>query len=86
MKLRFEMIEKVQSEVNNNLLKKICEDKVYRTLLENLMIQGMIKLLEEKVEVKCLARDTSLVKEAMERAERTFNDMCEVQTKLVLSH
>ena len=62
MKLRFEMIEKVQAEVNNSLLDKICNEEVYKDLLQNLLVQGMIKMLEEKVEVKCLARDTNLVR------------------------
>ena len=46
----------------------------------------MIKLLEENVEVKCLARDTDLVKEAATRAQKQFREICSVETVLTISH
>lgn len=51
------MIEKIQAEVNNKLLEQIRNKADYKALLERLLIQGMIKMLEEKIEIKCLPRD-----------------------------
>lgn len=86
MKLRFEMIEKIQAEVNSSLLEKICNKSDYRALLESLLIQGMIRLLEENIEVKCLPRDLELVTDAATRAENHFKEICDVKTKLTISH
>ena len=43
------MIEKIQAEVNNHLLEKIRNKNDYRALLQGLLLQGMIKMLEEEV-------------------------------------
>lgn len=48
-------------------------------------MQGMIKMLEEKVEVKCLKRDVELVKKSMVKAQELFGHTCEVKTELKLS-
>ena len=46
----------------------------------------MIKMLEEEVEIKCLARDVELVQDAAIRAENQFHEMCDVKTKLKINH
>ena len=51
------MIEKIQSDVKSALLDRICDSATYKALLEGLLFQGMIKMLEESLEVKCLKRD-----------------------------
>ena len=51
------MIEKIQSDVKSHLLDRICDSATYKALLEGLLYQGMIKMLEESLEVKCLKRD-----------------------------
>lgn len=64
MKTRFEMIEKVQNEIRARLV-QVSSNPDYRQLLQKLILQGMIKMLEENIEVRCLARDTALVKEIL---------------------
>lgn len=48
-------------------------------------MQGMTKMLEPKVEVKCLRKDAAVVKRAMERAQLLFSNICEVKTEMSLS-
>lgn len=62
MKVRSEMIEKIQSDVKSALLTQVSDAAKYRGLLEGLLLQGMIKMLEESIEVRCLKRDEGLVR------------------------
>lgn len=45
----------------------------------------MIKMLEQNVEIKCLARDVLSIKQIIPECERQFSDICEVKTKLKLN-
>jgi vacuolar-type H+-ATPase subunit E/Vma4 len=85
MRLRFEMIEKIQQDIKGKIIIVLENQNNYEELLTKLMTQGMIKLLEEKVEVQCLKRDLDLVKKVAEKCEREFNNMCTVQSKLVVN-
>lgn len=65
MKKRFELIEKMQNEIKSKLLATTNDRQKYRELLKKLILQGMIKMLEETVEVKCLDKDLDLVRELL---------------------
>ncbi len=43
-------------------------------------------MLEENVEVKCLARDSQLIQDIIPECERQFADICEIKTKLKLNN
>lgn len=45
-------------------------DRDYAQLLKRLILQGMIKMLEENIEVKCLARDSALVQRILPECEK----------------
>ena len=85
MRLRFEMIQKIQQDIKGKILGVLQNQSTYEELLRKLIIQGMIKLLEEKVEVQCLKKDLELVKKVALRCEREFADMCEVKTSLMVN-
>lgn len=57
MKVRFDMIERVQEDAKKKLMLQAQDPKQYRELLKKLITQGLIKLVEEKVEVRCLRSD-----------------------------
>jgi|JI9StandDraft_1071089.scaffolds.fasta_scaffold108741_3 V-type H+-transporting ATPase subunit E len=80
MKVRFDMIERIQEETKNHLKTKTQNQQEYRQLLKGLITQGLIKLLEEKVEIRCLRSDERLISEVMSECQRDFNGMCDVQT------
>jgi len=57
MKVRFDMIERVQNEAKKKLIQQAQDPQQYRELLKKLINQGLIKLVEEKVELRCLRSD-----------------------------
>ena len=85
MKVRFDMIEKVEKETKDQL-KNITKDKPkYKNLLKGLIKQGLIKLLEENIEVRCLREEEDLIKEVMGEVQRDFNAECAVQSNMVIA-
>lgn len=85
MKVRFDMIERIEEDAKAKLKTQKADLPTYRALLKQLIKQGLIKLLEEDVEIRCLREDEALVKEVMGVCEREFNEECEVKTKIVVS-
>lgn len=49
MKLRHEFVERIQEEIKTALAYKIADQRLYRELLKRLIMQGLIKMLEENV-------------------------------------
>lgn len=85
MKLRHQYIEKIQEDIKNALTHKISDSRVYRDLLKQLILQGLIKMLEENVEVKCLKKDIPLVKELAAQCQREFNETSSIQTNITVN-
>ena len=54
MKVRFDMIERIQEEAKRNLLQTVQNTTTYKAFLKQLIKQGLIKLLEENIEIRCL--------------------------------
>jgi V-type H+-transporting ATPase subunit E len=61
MKVRFDMIERVQEEAKQQLRRQSEDPQRYRPLLKQLIMQGLIKLCEQEVEVRCMRSDEKLV-------------------------
>ena len=70
MKVRFDMIEKVQEDTKNQLKRQKADLNGYKQLLRVLIKQGLIKLLEEEVEIRCLKEDIPIVKEVLAGCEK----------------
>lgn len=70
MKVRFDMIEKVEEDAKNKLKNQRADKNTYKALLKDLIKQGLIKLLEEDVEIRCLKEDEPIVREVMGVCER----------------
>jgi len=51
------MIERVQEDTKNQLKLQKADLKTYKVLLKDLIKQGLIKLIEENVEIRCLRED-----------------------------
>jgi hypothetical protein len=67
------------------LTRKISDPKIYNELLKQLIFQGLIKMLEENVEVKCLKKDVAIVKELANQVQREFNETSSIQTKITVN-
>ena len=61
MKVRFDMIERIQEAAKNQLRKQAEDPELYRQLLKKLISQSLIKLVEEEVDIRCLRSDERLV-------------------------
>lgn len=74
MKERNLCIERVRDETKEQLLRKIVDPKNanYRLAIKNLIIQGMIKLLEPTLLLICRREDIGLVKELIPECEKHF--------------
>lgn len=59
------MIERVQEDTKNKLKQQKADLNAYKQLLRVLIKQGLIKLLQEDVEVRCLKEDVAIVKEVL---------------------
>ncbi len=57
MKVRFDMIERIQEEAKRNLLQTVQNTSNYKAFLKQLIKQGLIKLLEENIEIRCLKEE-----------------------------
>lgn len=48
------------------------DDIFYEELLRNLIVQGLIKLFEHRVVVRCLSRDVTHVQNVLSEAKNEF--------------
>ena len=48
---------------------------VYRLFLKNLIIQGLIKLMETKVELRCFSKDIDLIESMSNEIEKDFSEI-----------
>ncbi|CDW84804.1 UNKNOWN [Stylonychia lemnae] len=74
---RNKCIEKVKEETKEQLLKTIVNptNYMYKNAIKNLIIQGMIKLLEPELFLKCRKEDQDLVKSLLPECEQEFKDI-----------
>eukprot|EP01016_Furgasonia_blochmanni_P045148 TRINITY_DN632_c0_g1_i4.p1 TRINITY_DN632_c0_g1~~TRINITY_DN632_c0_g1_i4.p1 ORF type:complete len:295 (-),score=107.72 TRINITY_DN632_c0_g1_i4:114-998(-) len=90
MEQRFAVINKVREEAATKLRSQLSDPSIHKPLMKKLIIQGLIKLMEEEVLLKCRKEDTAIVESVLEEAEREFTDLCrretgrELNTKLYL--
>eukprot|EP00761_Pharyngomonas_kirbyi_P003267 gb/GECH01003271.1/.p1 GENE.gb/GECH01003271.1/~~gb/GECH01003271.1/.p1 ORF type:complete len:214 (+),score=51.43 gb/GECH01003271.1/:1-642(+) len=74
LKRREELIKELRKDAEEGL-RKFCKDKgKYEGLLKNLMVQGMLALMEEQVTILCRKADFDIVKKAAKNAEKDFKE------------
>jgi len=71
LKAREEAIQKVLEEAHKNLI-KVCKSPQYKDLLKKLIVQGLIKIDEEKVTVVCRQEDLGLVESVLADAVNEY--------------
>jgi len=87
MQRRDELVQKVKAASLDRVVTAVSNDqKSYETLLKNLLVQGMIKLNEAKLEVQCREIDARTVQKVLEPAareyERLINEACKETVKV----
>ena len=87
---RIERMRKVNEfidQLNEETRKKIKENfendqDAYKQLCKNLLLQGLIKLMEAKVVIRCREQDVSLIEDVIEDAVSEYKSMIVEQVKL----
>ncbi|KAM3140828.1 hypothetical protein pb186bvf_007055 [Paramecium bursaria] len=80
MQKRYDLIGHLKEDVRAGLLAIINDQAQYKVLLKKLIIQGMIKLLEARVELKCLEKDLNLVKHVLQECQNEFVEIIKRET------
>lgn len=80
---RISKMRKVNEYIDE--LKGVCREKVkvdlagdqdtYKTLLKDLLLQGLIKLMEQTVVIRCREQDVDLIESVMEEAVGEYRQM-----------
>lgn len=77
------LIEKLYKEAKTKMIAKQQHDQAqYRELLKNLIVQGLIKLMEAEVHVRCRKSDLHLVNEIHEEAAEEYKKLMKREVKL----
>lgn len=82
LKAKIDGINSIFEESKTQLRKIIQnEPETYKTVLKNLIIQGLIRLLEDNVNLLCLKRDYDIVCKQVDSAKKEFIDQLKSESK-----
>merc|ERR1740139_2092747 len=77
-----ELVEKLLVETKKSMAAKFNENpEEYKDLLEQLLIQGLIKLHETKVALRCRKSDVGVLKSVIEGAVATYKNLMLTKVK-----
>lgn len=82
MNCRNDCLEKLKEETKTRLIEVMKSNPdLYRATLKNLIIQGMIKLLEENVELLCRNRgEEEMVKGMLKECQKEYSELMKEKT------
>jgi V-type H+-transporting ATPase subunit E len=81
MKVRNDLITGLLEDAKFAINDRFIQDKAaYRTLLKELIIQGLIKLLDSRVVIRCRQMDLSLVQQVLPEARSTYVELMRSET------
>ena len=73
MKRTNELVESLQAEAGRQMHQNLERDEAaHRELLKNLLIQGLIKLIEPKITLRCRQRDSDLLNSVIDEAVQEY--------------
>jgi len=75
------LVEKLYKESKHRLVEKIGNHSSYKELLKNLIVQGLIKLMEPEVTVRCRKSDIALVESVFESAIEDYKAVMKKEVK-----
>jgi V-type H+-transporting ATPase subunit E len=79
-KYRNDMLEQLKDSLKEKLLESVKDSKKYEELLKGLIVQGLIRLLEKKVVIRCLERDAALIKKILSEVTGRYKKFMKEQT------
>lgn len=82
LKVKIECVNTVFDDAKSALISRIKgKPNDYKIVLKNLIIQGLIKLLEENVNIVCKRDDYEMVNSVLEQAKGEFLDILKRESK-----
>ena len=82
LKVKIDCVNSVFEDAKTQLIKKIKNNpEEYRKILKDLLVQGLIRLLDDKVNVLCKKEDYDIVKELIEEAKNEFLEKLKKEAK-----
>ena len=82
LKVKIDCVNSVFEEAKNQLALRIKNDEdEYKKVLKDLMIQGFIRLLEEKINIICKKEDYDIVNELVDEAKNEFLEKLKKEAK-----
>lgn len=91
MQARYEFVEKLRHEVNERLRKVVMDQGIYKNLTKQLIVQGMLRLMERNVNIELKKEHIGLAKALFPDCERSFSEILvnetgrEMESKLTVS-
>lgn len=68
LKAQNDLVSELLSEVKLRLIRIVVDPEVYQKMLDKLVLQGLFRLLEPEVIIRCRPQDYLLVKDAVKKA------------------
>lgn len=82
LKVKIECVNNVFEEAKTHLINRIKnKPNDYKVVIKNIIIQGLIKLLEENVNIVCKKTDFDLVTSVLEQAKTEFLELLKREAK-----
>ena len=82
LKVKIDCVNSVFEDAKTQLLKKIKNNpEEYKKILKDLLIQGFIRLLDDKINVLCKKEDFELVKSLIDEAKKEFLEKMKKEAK-----
>eukprot|EP00930_Biecheleria_cincta_P055480 TRINITY_DN417_c0_g1_i1.p1 TRINITY_DN417_c0_g1~~TRINITY_DN417_c0_g1_i1.p1 ORF type:complete len:262 (+),score=83.86 TRINITY_DN417_c0_g1_i1:76-786(+) len=80
IKARQDMLTKLAEDSKASLAAKLKDPATMKKFVTQLMVQGLLMLLEDKVEVRCRASDDALVSSCMADAAKEYTRIIQTET------
>jgi len=80
MQARQDTILRVKEDCKEALLKRLKDQNVYKALLRQLIVQGLVRLMERDVGVRCKPSDFDAVGSVIDDASKDFTDLIKRET------
>lgn len=82
LKVKIDCVNSVFEDAKAQLVKKISSNQTeYKTICKNLIIQGLIRLLDDKVNIICKKGDYQLIKSVINEAKNEFLEKLKKEAK-----
>ena len=82
LKVKIDCVNSVFEDAKTQLVKKIRNNpEEYRKILKDLLIQGFIRLLDDRINVICKKEDFDVVKSLIEEAKSEFLEKLKKEAK-----